>query len=744
MIMKKFIVLILFLSLSQIAYSQINKMLEKANYLFEQQEFYNAATLYEQVFDKIKSNVEKANVAEKIGDCYYSFANYQNSMKWYNTAYTLDTNNTNYKVKYAESLYANGEYNKAFELFKSLSNTPNLSFMVRMKLDGLRYAFDQLSIPPLYDIININELNTPYSEYYPFVYKNYLIFSSSRFMTSNDEVYSYNGQAFSKIYISYYDSSLGKWTNITPFNEKINNKINNGVATYVPIENSLYFMRCNEPKGRGKFCNIFKADSVNFDKAIAKNIQKIELGNKNYNVGHATFTSDGKTMYFVSDNPEGLGNKDIYVTTLNANGQWNIPRNLGKSINTPNNEMFPVVVGDTMLYFSSNGFGGMGGLDILSCKIKNDVVISDPILLPYPINSSGDDFGIIFLSEDRGIFTSNRSGGKGDDDFYYFSYAPVMLNARGKVIDKNTRMPLAQALITLSINDTIIDTTYTNNEGEYFLENIINDKKYKIKAIKRDYIPQEKELNTFGEKRSRTLSSETGHNIDFELFKVTKEEIVINNIYYDFDKWTLRPESYIELNKIVEILNENPQMIIQINSHTDARGSDEYNLSLSEKRAQSVVNYLISKGISPSRLKYKGWGESNLLIKDAQTEEEHQLNRRTTFNLLNVDEWNQSFYDQIYTNVSQQYNEKTVFNHQIYIGSSLDSNIDSLISIISQYETNLKITKITEDGIDRYYIGPFFLYDDAFTLWEKIRLIQPNAYIAIFKNSEPIGKIQLN
>jgi outer membrane protein OmpA-like peptidoglycan-associated protein len=406
--------------------------------------------------------------------------------------------------------------------------------------------------------------------------------------------------------------------------------------------------------------------------------------------------------------------------------------------------MFPVVIGDSMLYFSSNGFGGMGGLDILSCKIKNDVVISEAKLLPYPINSSGDDFGIVYFSEGRGIFTSNRNGGKGDDDFYYFTYAPVFLHAKGKVIDKNTRLPLAQTLITLSINDTIIDTTYTNNEGDYFFENIINDKKYIIKAIKRDYIPQEKELMTYGEKISRTLSSENGHNIDFELFKLTKEEIVINNIYYDFDKWTLRPESFVELNKIVEILKENSQMIIQINSHTDARGSDQYNQVLSEKRAQSVVDYLISKGISPSRLKYKGWGESNLLIKDAQTEEEHQLNRRTTFNLVNIDEWNQSYFDQIYSNVSEQYNEKSFFNHQIYIGSSLNNNIDSVIFTVTQYDTNLKVTKIVEDGIDRYYLGPFFLYDDAYFIFEKIKLIQPNAYIAIFKNDKPIGKIQLN
>lgn len=742
--MKKYIVFIFVALFSQIVYCQVHKILEKANYLYEQNEFYNAAAMYEQVFDKISSITEKADIAEKIGDCYYAFANYSKSINWYNTAYLLDTTNINYKIKYAESLYANGDYNRAFQLYQSLSNTPNLSFMIRQKLDGLKYAFEQLSNPPQYDIININELNTQYSEYYPFIYKNHLLFSSSRVLNSKDEIYSYNGQAFSKIFIATYDSSIGKWKNITPFNEKINNNINNGVATYVPSQNSLYFMRCNEPKGRGKLCNIYKANSVDLKNARADDINKIELNNKNYNVGHATFTSDGKTMYFVSDNPEGLGNKDLYVTTMNDDGQWNTPRNLGKSINTPNNEMFPVVVGDTMLYFSSNGFGGMGGLDILSCKIKNDVVISEAKLLPYPINSSGDDFGIVYLSNDRGIFTSNRNGGKGDDDFYYFTYAPVFLQAKGKVIDKNTRLPLAQTLITLSINDTIIDTTYTNNEGDYLFENIINDKKYIVKAIKRDYIPQEKELNTFGEKISRTLSSENGHNIDFELFKLTKEEIVINNIYYDFDKWTLRPESFVELDKILEILKENPQMIIQINSHTDDRGSDQYNQVLSEKRAQSVVDYLISKGISPSRLKYKGWGESNLLIKDAQTEDEHQLNRRTTFNLVNVDEWNQSYFDKIYSNVSEKYNEKSFFNHQIYIGSSLDNNIDSVIFIVSQYDTNLKITKITEDGIDRYYLGPFFLYDEAYSLFEKIKLIQPNAYIAIFKNDNPVGKIQLN
>ena len=235
--MKKIIVLILAVLFNQIVFCQVNKILEKANYLYEQNEFYNAATMYEQVFDKINSITEKANIAEKIGDCYYAFANYSKSINWYNTAYLLDTTNINYKIKYAESLYANGDYNRAFQLYQSLSNNPNLSFMIRQKLDGLKYAFEQLSNPPQYDIININELNTQYSEYYPFIYKNYLLFSSSRVLNSKDEIYSYNGQAFSKIFIAKYDSSIGKWRNITPFDEKINNNINNGVATYVPSQN---------------------------------------------------------------------------------------------------------------------------------------------------------------------------------------------------------------------------------------------------------------------------------------------------------------------------------------------------------------------------------------------------------------------------------------------------------------------------------------------------------------------------
>jgi len=285
----------------------------------------------------------------------------------------------------------------------------------------------------------------------------------------------------------------------------------------------------------------------------------------------------------------------------------------------------------------------------------------------------------------------------------------------------------------------------TDANGEYLISNILCDKTYQIDAVKEGYIPQTKTLVTIGEKKTRELSSATGHNIDFELFRITRDEITINNIYYDFDKWDLREESKRELDKIVELLNENPGMRIQLNSHTDDRGTDVYNMDLSQKRAQSVVEYLIQQGIDQKRLLFKGWGETKLLITNAQTEEEHQMNRRTTFNILNAGDYGDEYYENLYAEIDKgiQKSRAHMF-FRIFFGTKGETAFDQNFDNIRQWFPGTDILTVKEDGLDRYYMGSYIFMDEAMDVLTQLKNKGlTDCYIAAFRDENKIGVVKL-
>jgi outer membrane protein OmpA-like peptidoglycan-associated protein len=349
-------------------------------------------------------------------------------------------------------------------------------------------------------------------------------------------------------------------------------------------------------------------------------------------MGQPSISSDGKQLYFASRMEGSTGGSDVWVTTYNGS-QWGEPQNLGTTINTEFDEMFPVVFHDSILYFSSEGNIGYGGLDLFY-SVKSNGTWGKPVNLKAPFNSSADDFAIVYNNDkSAGYFSSNRTGGAGSDDIYSFFLTPVNLTVKGRVTDVDGGNALVNAMVILSSADGN-DTTYTNANGEYTFV-LDKDKDYKINVISPGYFGDSRRLTTQGEKFSKEFSKANGNNYDFSIKKIPKTEIKIENIYYDYDSYNLRDESKPELDKLVKLLEDTPDANVQINSHTDERGKFDYNMKLSENRAKSVVDYLIEKGISPGRLSSKGFASSQPVIKNAKTEEEHQMNRRTTFQVLN-------------------------------------------------------------------------------------------------------------
>ena len=353
-------------------------------------------------------------------------------------------------------------------------------------------------------------------------------------------------------------------------------------------------------------------------------------------VGQPALSADERSLFFVAtDAPGGLGGRDIWMANMaKGGGKPEAPVNLGPSINTQGNEMFPFHTKDNTLYFSSDYLPGMGGLDIFMAT-GGGTEWSQPVNMRSPINSGADDFAFIAKGKEKGFLSSNREGGKGKDDIYVQKLAPLIFNVAGNIYDDSTREALGNADVKLLNPD---DSTYqsgtSDNKGNYSFK-LKENQNYQILVSRRDYFCNTAEVSTKNQPVSKNFT------IDIPLKRVPLEEITLEDILYDLDSDKLTDSSKIKLQKLVKILKSSPNLKIGIYSHTDSRGSDEYNMDLSQRRAQSVVNFLIEQGIENERLTPQGFGETKLLNKCANgvecTEAEHAINRRTTFKVLSSD-----------------------------------------------------------------------------------------------------------
>ncbi|MDP3353576.1 MAG: OmpA family protein, partial [Flavobacteriaceae bacterium] len=354
--------------------------------------------------------------------------------------------------------------------------------------------------------------------------------------------------------------------------------------------------------------------------------------NDNYSVGHPALSADGKKLYFASDMPGGFGSTDLYFVDIQSNGSFGKPVNLGKSINTEGKELFPFVTKDN-LYFSSNGHWGLGALDVFKVSLKDQN--KAPLNLGSPINSSMDDFAFVMNeSKNQGYVSSNRMGGMGDDDIYFVKEIPCYQSLVGTVRDLKTNLVLADTDVSV-LNRTSNEKLNfkTDAKGEFNLAKVDCDTKYNITAAKVGYKTNEKNFNS---------SHDFALVQQFEIKLIPEISIVeISNVYFDFDKSNIRKDAKVVLDNLVELMNKFPEMVIEVKSFTDSRGSHAYNDKLSQRRAKSTIDYVLKKGISASRINGLGYGETVLVnncVDQANcTEEEHQLNRRSEIVVLKME-----------------------------------------------------------------------------------------------------------
>jgi outer membrane protein OmpA-like peptidoglycan-associated protein len=613
---------------------------KKAERQFNDFSFVKAIDTYEKLVD---TSFNKYYAMRQLGDAYIMLRQPENALPIYEKVVQQPNVPSEYYLYYAQTLRANGQYEASKEWMKKYSDAGNQEdTRVKRFFENEDLASGIFNAREKNFLKKVN-FNSKFNDFGAVVLNDQIVFtSSSDEGVSVKRLYAWDGQPLLDMYQVPLESVS------TANSKKVEGDINtihhDGPATFNAEGTKMYFSRNNYHDSK-KITNsngvmlmgIYSADLVD---GKWTNVKPSNLNNANYIVYHPSLSQDGKKLYFSSDMPGGIGGTDIYVSDVNADGSLGTPKNLGNIVNTEGNESFPFIhSAEGTLFFSSDDHVGAGLLDIFAAvKDQNDNIVN-VINLGEPINSEKDDFAY-YLSPDglNGYISSNREGGMGGDDIYAFTRIPP-LTLKGRIFDAINGEPVAGAKVVLARkNGEEIAYFITEADGAY--EHLIDrDKEFVLKGSKAKYQDVQKEFNSFGLEKERELI------VDLNIPMSPIEDVVIladlETIYFDLDKSNIRPDAAKELDKVVALMNRYPAMEIRLESHTDSRADDRYNMKLSDRRAKSTYNYIISKGIDAKRIpKYEGFGESQLVNKCSNgvkcTKEEHQLNRRTEFIILKM------------------------------------------------------------------------------------------------------------
>ena len=626
--------------------------LSTAEAQFRRGEYFAAAATYRKVYNKTSPRKERAlrgKIAFRMATCYRMLNSaprcsgaYQNAIRYHypdSTAYLFLAKAFQMQGKYKDAV-------KNYDLY--LEKKPDDLLALNGK-KGCKLATEWKAKPTRYVVKRANLFNSRRSECSPmFLGNDYdqLYFSSANDKASGNNKSDITGIKNNDIFFAKKDEK-GAWMRPEPVEGEVNTELDEGIISFSPDGNTMYLTKARREPNADTSVEIYTSSRSGAKWSAA---QKYEITGDTLSVfAHPAVSPDGEYLYFTSDMPGGYGGKDLWRIPLNDKGGV---ENLGSQINTPGDEVFPYIRNNGDLYFASNGHPGMGGLDMFKARM-NEYGVWQIENMGYPINSSYDDFGITFGPGESGFFSSNRNDARGYDHIYSFELPTINVWVTGVVIDRDEE-PVPDAIIRIVGKDGSNQKTIARKDGTYkFPLSLGTD--YVMMAGCRGFLNAKNEMRTSDEEKNITYS------VDFILASITKP-VLIENIFYDFDKATLRPESATALNELIKMLEDNPNVTIELGSHTDMKGTDAYNLNLSERRAKSVIDYLIAGGIAADRLTPKGYGESQpktvskklaqkypmfkegdvlteeyiLALPEDQQEIANQINRRTEFRVLKI------------------------------------------------------------------------------------------------------------
>lgn len=726
--MKSRHLLILSLSLVGLVYAGCKTAsLKKSNESFGLAEYAKASDMYKQVYKNNKTTKEeKQKAAFQAAEGYRLNHDPDNAEKWYSTAQRRGVKDPILLFRMGEAQMKQGKYTEAMENLRNYKKQVPEDTRADLMLQGCEMALEDKNRKTRVNIEFFKPTNESKTDDFSPMWADRkhsaLMFTTDREEGANKKTYNWTGRMHTDVWVMEKKGKKGKEKWMPPtLVEGLNSEFNDGVVTFDGRYSTMYFTMCNGKDGKEKTCKIYEARKKGG--AWDVNPQPLPFSSDSFNCGHPSLTEDGNRLYFASDMPGGYGNpgedvektKDLYVVNFVRRGRtWSDPVNLGPTINTRGNEVFPYIHEDGTLYFSSDGHPGFGGLDIFSTTGSGQEWEAPKNLLG-PFNSHHDDFGIIIESDKMsGYFSSNRL--KGDDDIYYFYIEPMFFRLTGQVTNCDNGTALANSLVVISNDkDSSKIRLYTDSKG-YYQTDLQEGTNYEIFAQKRDeyfYDSKPKYVSTVG------LEQSTNFVKDFCL-KNQCNDIFVLPIYYGLDSSNLRSESRRVLDDLIGTLKKYPKMKVELGSHTDCRSSFEYNRALSQRRADSAVAYIIENGINPFRLEARGYGESQLVnqceCEGAKVvpckEDEHQLNRRTTVKVVNCNfVFDTEAMNAINRNDSALEGKGSIFSpfllqkQKEHLAQN-KGNIDSLIRVREEEERRKQAEKELQELLAKYDVLP--------------------------------------
>ncbi|GAA3598037.1 OmpA family protein [Flavivirga amylovorans] len=587
----------------------------------------------EQLLELANEGNRNPELLENLANSFYFNSKMEEASQWYGELIAQKEKNINPEnyFRYSQALKGIGAYDKADKILKEFMRLqPEDS---RSKLFHADYLETIEKLSDDFEMNNL-EINTPLSDFGTSIYKEQLIFASSR--GDDEELYNWNEQPFLDIY------ELNANGTAAEIKGDINTKYHESSTAFTKDGKTVYFTRNNYYKGEFKK-NSKRIHGLKIYKAELKeegwtNIEPLPFNSDDYNVAHPALNVDETKLYFASDMEGTLGASDIYVVAINEDGTYGEPKNLGSKINTEGRENFPYISEKGTLYFSSNGHPGLGGLDVFYFRNIENIAASNnkTINIGKPINSSKDDFEyIINETSYEGYLSSNREGGKGDDDIYSFTRNPYLQYITGTVVDKKTNQVISDAdVVIYNHANEVAKTLKSDANGAFSLKLSGSHSEYKLGVTKANYKEAIEVFDIDTDALELQLIAKLERN-EVDLFKL----LDLNPIYFDFDKSIIRSDAESELTKIINYMKEYPETKVDVRSHTDSRGDKAYNLILSNRRNKSTIDYLVEKGgIDAGRFTGQGYGETILINKCSKgvkcSEEEHQANRRSEFILV--------------------------------------------------------------------------------------------------------------
>lgn len=648
--------LLLFMGLAACTYELPVRTGEMA---IERKQYAVAIPLLQKEFRKAKSRKEKSEIAYRLGRAYAQTNRPEEAIEWYKISYD-NGGGVNALREYARTLKQAERYEEAIVAYRDLGFEIGSPFEYRREIQGAEQALEWLEEERKEYEATLLPFNTGSADYAPVPFAdNQLVITSDRGTATGEEIYNWTGNSFSDLFLVDLDSDQ-----VTNFDPILNSEDNEGTIAFNASQTEAIFTRCTSP---AKYADAFCKLVVSERNADGTWSQPRPLGfmQEEFNYMHPALSADGQLLYFSSDFDEGWGGYDIWVSEKQADGTWGEPTLLSRGVNTPYDEQFPYLDADT-LYFASTGHTSLGGLDIFSSYQLRGRWTPAYNLKP-PINSGGDDFGLVFdptatAQGDvlrRGYFSSRRLTGAGGDDVYRFDKVklPPLPDPPEEIAYKNLldvfvleriyedptnpnsrvlgRRPLEGSSLLIQVADQSQEVAI-DESGQITLT-LADDQDYNFLASKDGYLKNDGFFSSKGLGKDPNRP-EQRYEVEIVLDKIfLNREIVLENIYYDFDESYIREDAEPTLNELAQLLERNPEISIQLGSHTDCRGNDNYNEALSQRRAQAAVDYLITKGIDAARLQAKGYGESvpaNDCVCLRCTEDEHQENRRTTFAIV--------------------------------------------------------------------------------------------------------------